>query len=53
MRPSFAEVPAAAAPANSGAAEEGAPAQLGLRHGAIRRRGVVPGIGGRASLRAR
>ena len=31
----------------------GGPRQLGLRHGAIRRRGVVPGISGRASLRAR
>ena len=31
----------------------GGPRQLGLRPGAIRRRGVVPGISGRAPLRAR
>ena len=53
MRPSFAEVPAAAARANSGGAGEGAPAELGPRPGAIRRLGAVPGISGRAPLRAR
>ena len=52
MRPSFAGVPAAAARANSGGAEDGAPAGSDP-DARSRRLGAVPGIGGRAPLRVR